>query len=162
VSVTVAPATATVSVGATVQLSAVGRDANGNAAPTTFTWLSSNPAVATVGAAGLVTGVAPSPAPVTITARAPTGVEGSADRHGGAVRLDVITRVTFSTTTNSLPVGFQGQLFATAFSGAGPGDTVPQARTTRVYAAATPALATIDPATGVFTAVGAGRRRASG
>jgi hypothetical protein len=56
-------------------------------------------------------------------------------------------------------VGFQGQLFATAFSGAGAGDTVPQARTTRVYEAATPTLATIDPTTGVFTAVGAGPAR---
>jgi DNA/RNA endonuclease G (NUC1) len=71
----------------------------------------------------------------------------------------VITRVTFTTTSNSFPIGFQAQLFATAFSGANPGDTVPQARTTRRYESATPDLATVDPVTGVITAVGAGAAR---
>src|SRR5207249_1116245 len=67
-SVTVAPATAGVAVGSTVQLTATPKDANGN--PLTgrvVTWQSSNSAIASVNGSGLVSGVA-SGGPVTITA----------------------------------------------------------------------------------------------
>ena len=159
VRVTITPATAAVSVGSAVQLTARGTDVAGNASPTTFTWATSDPAVATVNSAGLVTGVAASPTPVTISATSANGVTGTATVTVNPPGATTITRVTFSTTTSSLPVGFQGQLFATAFSGPGAGDTVPQARTARVYASATPDLAAIDPVTGVFTATGAGAAR---
>ena len=76
-SVTVTPATASVAVGATVQLTATPKDANGN--PLTgrvITWSSSNTAIATVSGSGLVTGVAAG-GPVTITATS-EGRSGSA------------------------------------------------------------------------------------
>ena len=67
-SVAVTPATATVQVGQTVQLTATAKDASGNVLPgRTVTWASSNTAVATVSGSGLVTGVAAG-GPVTITA----------------------------------------------------------------------------------------------
>src|SRR5207253_76070 len=66
--VTVAPATATVQVGQTVQLTATTKDANGNVLTgRTVTWATSNAALATVNGSGLVTGVAAG-GPITITA----------------------------------------------------------------------------------------------
>ncbi len=67
-SVTVAPASASVAVGATLQLTATPKDANGN--PLTgrvVTWQSSNNTIAGVNGSGLVSGVAAG-GPVTITA----------------------------------------------------------------------------------------------
>jgi uncharacterized protein YjdB/PKD repeat protein len=67
-SVTVTPASASILAGATQQLTATPRDADGN--PLTgrvVTWSSSNPAIATVDASGLVTAVTGG-GPVTITA----------------------------------------------------------------------------------------------
>src|SRR6266481_5024453 len=67
-SVTVAPASASVAVGGTVQLTATPKDANGN--PLTgrvITWQSSDNTIASVNGSGLVTGVAAG-GPVTITA----------------------------------------------------------------------------------------------
>src|SRR5207253_2984007 len=56
-SVTVTPASTSLMVGGKVQLAVVAKDANGNAlSGQTFSWSSSNPAIATVSASGLVTG----------------------------------------------------------------------------------------------------------
>ena len=66
--VMVSPATAELDVGETVQLTAVVRDQNSNVmAGAAVTWTSSETSVATVDAAGLVTGVSAG-GPVTITA----------------------------------------------------------------------------------------------
>ncbi len=67
-SVVVTPATASVAVAGTVQFSAQGYDAGGLAVPSTFTWSSSNTAVATVNASGLATGVTAGTALVRATA----------------------------------------------------------------------------------------------
>src|SRR3989449_1971443 len=76
-SVAVSPASATVSVGATQQLGAVLKDASGNVLTgRTVTWASSNSAVATVSASGLVTGVAAGSA--TITAASEGRIGGAA------------------------------------------------------------------------------------
>jgi uncharacterized protein YjdB len=75
--VAVSPASATLNVGATSQLGAQARDANGAAmSGVTFTWSSSNTAVATVSNSGLVTAVGAGSA--TIRATAPNSVQGSA------------------------------------------------------------------------------------
>ena len=76
-SVTVSPSSASVLVGATVQLGATPKDANGNTlAGRAITWASSNPAVATVTATGgLVTGVGSGTASITATSE---GTNGSA------------------------------------------------------------------------------------
>jgi DNA/RNA endonuclease G (NUC1)/uncharacterized protein YjdB len=76
VSVGVTPPTVTVQVDNTVSLAASALDANGQASPTTYTWSSSNDAVATVSATGIVTGIAVGGA--TITATSANGIAGTA------------------------------------------------------------------------------------
>jgi DNA/RNA endonuclease G (NUC1) len=78
--VSVAPPSATLTVGASTTLSATARDAMSapiNNVP--FTWTSTNPSVVTVSAAGVVTAVAEGDANVVATA--PNGVAGSAAIH---------------------------------------------------------------------------------
>src|SRR5438132_13339816 len=73
-SVTVSPASATVQVGLTVQLTATPKDANGN--PLTgraVTWSSSNTSVAGVDGNGLVTGGTAGSATITATSEAQSG-----------------------------------------------------------------------------------------
>jgi uncharacterized protein YjdB len=73
-SVTVSPAPASVTVGQSVQLTATPKDANGN--PLTgrvVTWTTSNAAVATVSAGGLVSGLVVGAATITATSEGRTG-----------------------------------------------------------------------------------------
>ena len=73
-SVEVAPTTASISVGGTVQLSATAKDAAGQ--PLTgraFTWASNAPTIAQVSAGGLVTGMAEGPATITATSEGQSG-----------------------------------------------------------------------------------------
>ena len=73
-SVTVAPASATVSAGSSVQLTATTKDANGNTLTgRTVTWQSSNTAAATVNGSGLVTGIAAGSATITATSEGQSG-----------------------------------------------------------------------------------------
>jgi uncharacterized protein YjdB len=73
-SVTVTPASATVTVGQTAQFSAVVKDANGNILTgRTVTWTSDNAAVALVSASGLVTGLALGSATMTATSEGRSG-----------------------------------------------------------------------------------------
>ena len=73
--VTVTPTTAGVVAGQTVQLTATPRDAGGTPlGGRTVTWASSNTAVATVSATGLVTGVAPGSTVITATSESASGV----------------------------------------------------------------------------------------
>ncbi len=72
-SITIAPADATAQVGGTVQLTATLKDANGNVLTgRTITWASLAPAIATVSAAGLITGVSAGTAAITASADAQT------------------------------------------------------------------------------------------
>src|SRR5436190_12030719 len=81
-SVAVSPATASVGVGQTVQLTATPRDASGNAlSGRVVTWASSAPAVAAVNGSGLVTGVAAGAATLTATSEGQSG--------GAAVEMKV-------------------------------------------------------------------------
>ena len=67
-SVDLTPPSATVQVGQTVQLTAIPRDANGNAlSDRTVTWTSSNTSVAAVSPTGLVTGLVAGSATITAT-----------------------------------------------------------------------------------------------
>src|SRR5207247_3052981 len=73
-SVTVNPASASVQVGQTVQLTATPRDANGNQLPgRTVTWASTNTTVATVNGQGLVTTKAVGSATITATSEGQSG-----------------------------------------------------------------------------------------
>ena len=73
-SVTVTPATASVAVGQTVQLTATLRDANGNVlSGRTVLWTSDNAVAATVDGTGLVSGVSAGPAVITATSEGKSG-----------------------------------------------------------------------------------------
>ncbi len=73
-STTVAPASATIPAGGTTQLSATFRDRRGRLVPdAVFLWASANPAVATVSATGLVTGVAAGSVAITATRNGAVG-----------------------------------------------------------------------------------------
>jgi len=73
-SVTVAPASTDVFVGAVAQLTATPKDASGNPlVGRVVTWQSSNPGIATVNATGLVTGIAQGSATVTATSEGKNG-----------------------------------------------------------------------------------------
>ena len=75
-SVVISPATATLLLGASLQLSATVKDSAGNVlSGRTVTWTSSAPAVASVSASGLVSGLAAGTAPITATSG---GVSGAA------------------------------------------------------------------------------------
>ena len=75
-SVSVSPASATLRIGQTVQLTATPKDANGNPLTgRTITWGSSNTAVATVTGSGLVTGVVAGSATITATREGQSGAE---------------------------------------------------------------------------------------
>jgi hypothetical protein len=68
-SVAVAPGAVTlVSLGGSMQLSATARNAGGTTVPATFTWISSNPSIATVNATGSATAVSNGTASITATA----------------------------------------------------------------------------------------------
>ena len=72
--VEVAPATATLASGGTVQLTATAKDANGQPlSGRTITWATSAPLVATVSATGLVTGAAVGSATISATSEGKTG-----------------------------------------------------------------------------------------
>src|SRR6266516_2358857 len=73
VSVTVSPAAASVQVATTAQLTAILKDANGLPTSGSVTWTTSNGAVASVSASGLVTGLVVGTATVTATSGGHTG-----------------------------------------------------------------------------------------
>jgi uncharacterized protein YjdB len=73
-SVSVSPPTASLLVGATVQLSATTRDANNNVLTgRVVTWASANPGIASVSSTGLVTGVGAGSTTITATSETKTG-----------------------------------------------------------------------------------------
>ena len=90
-SVTVSPAPATVAVGQTVQLTATPKDASGTPLQgQTITWATSNSAVATVSASGLVTGAAAGSVTITASCGGQSGtaaVTVTASSGGGTILL---------------------------------------------------------------------------
>ena len=107
--VTVTPNPTTVAVGSTRAFTATGKDAAGVTVTTTFTWVSSDPTVATINpTTGIATGVLPGT--TTITATAASGVAGTATLTVSAA--GEIATVTVGGAT--IPVGFQTQVFGTA------------------------------------------------
>ena len=94
-SVIVSPATATVVVGGPQLFTATALDAaNQPIAGVTFTWSSGAPAVATVSASGLATGVTPGDAQITATA--PNAIAGTAQLHVDAAPLPGLPGTRFS------------------------------------------------------------------
>src|SRR5437879_2606196 len=113
-SVAVSPAAATMSMGATQQLSASPKDAAGNVLTgRVITWTSSNTAIATVSATGLVTGVAAGTATITVTS------EGQSGTASVAVANVPVASVTVSPTAPNMYLGGTVQLTATPKDAAG-------------------------------------------
>ena len=145
-SVTVAPASAGIYVGQTVQLTATPKDANGN--PLTgrvVTWSSSNTGVATVNGSGLVSAVGAGS--VTITATS----EGQSGTATVAVTLVPVATVTVAPAAPSVNVGQTVQLTATLRDSAGntlTGRTI-------TWTSSSTATATVN-ASGLATGVAAG------
>jgi uncharacterized protein YjdB len=145
-SVTVSPASASVTVGATTQLTATPKDANGTVlSGRVVTWATSNAAVATVSASGLVTGVAAGSATITATS------EGQSGTSAITVTSVPVASVTVSPATASITVGATTQLTAT------PKDANGTALSGRVvtWATSNAAVATVS-ASGLVTGVAAG------
>jgi uncharacterized protein YjdB len=107
-SVTVSPATTSVTVGLTTPLTAVVRDANGLVVTGRLvTWTSSNTAAATVSATGVVTGVALGSATITATS------EGKFGTSAVTVVAVAVGSVTVAPATVSVNEGLTTQLVAT-------------------------------------------------
>jgi endonuclease G len=119
----------------------------------TITWSSSDAAIATVDGTGKVTGVLASPTAVSITA---TAVAGGITRSAVAsilVNVPAINWIDISSSSVSLPPGFQTQLFATARVASG-GTIIPA---TFTFEGVDPAIATVQTVqnTGIVTGVAA-------
>ena len=116
-SIEVAPATATLGVGATTQLVATARDAAGAAVPATFTWSSSNPSAVGVTLSGLATAIAAGTADVSATA---SGISGrSTITVSGVPSGAPVASITITPTSGSLAVGQSLQFVATTRDAAG-------------------------------------------
>jgi uncharacterized protein YjdB len=147
--VEVSPATATLTaLGATRQFTALARDANGHTVPgAIFTWSSMVPSVGTVdGATGVATATGNGATTITATAES---VSGSAS----LVVDQVVTAVEMSPGAATLTALGATQAFSALGRDAN-GHDVPDAAF--AWESGDPAVATVDPATGVATAAGAG------
>ena len=112
--VEITPATASVNVGSTVQLTAVARDAAGNVlGGRAISWASSSDAIATVDANGAVRGIAVGGATITATSE---GVSGTA---AVTVTLVPVASVAVTPATASVLVGASAQLAASVRDAAG-------------------------------------------
>ncbi|HYT84527.1 MAG TPA: Ig-like domain-containing protein [Gemmatimonadales bacterium] len=148
-SIDVSPGTATLdALGLTRQFTATARDANGNAIlGQSFSWASSAPGVATAApATGLVTAIGNGPTTITATAG---GVTGSAQ----LLVAQVVSSVNVSPATAALgALGLSQQFGAVARDAKG--NAVPGQAFS--WTSLAPGVATVDPATGLATALANG------
>jgi len=116
-SVTVSPASASILVGATVQLSPVTKDSAGNTLTgQTVTWASGDTAVATVSASGLVSGAAAGLVTITATSG---GQSAAATVTVSNAPVASVASVVISPATATVLLGASLQLSATLKDGAG-------------------------------------------
>jgi uncharacterized protein YjdB len=146
--VTVGPTGQTIRQEGAVQLTATTVDQSGaTVTGRAVTWASLNPAIATVSSTGLVAGVADGTTTITATSEGVTGqvtitVSGS----------PVVATVTVSPAAPFMAIGTQQTLTATAKAGSG--TTIGTA--IFAWTSSNPAVATVDPATGVVNVLAAG------
>ena len=144
----------TVFAGATLTLTATPQDAaNKPIATANIAWSSDHPEIATVNNSGVVTGVAASAQPATITATATdNGITKSASQQV-TVKVPEIHWIDVSSSASNFPPGFQAQLFATARVASG--GTIVAANFT--FEALDPTIATVALVqnTGIITGVSA-------
>ena len=145
-SVVVTPASASLQVGGTAQLSATASDANGNAlADRPIAWTSSNDAVASVSASGLVTAKTAGTATITATS------EGRSGTASVTVTNVPVATVAVTPATSTLAIGGTAQLTATLRDANG--NTLTGRTTT--WSSSNTTAATVS-ATGLVTARAAG------
>jgi uncharacterized protein YjdB len=145
-SVAVTPATATITVGQSQQLSATAKDASANVlSGRTTTWSSSNTTVATVSSVGLVTAAAAGTSTISAT------VDGVSGTTVVTVTPVPVATVTLTPSSSSLTVGQTQQLSATAKDAS---SNILGGRTVTWSSSAT-SIATVSSA-GLVTAVAAG------
>jgi uncharacterized protein YjdB len=109
--VSVSPATPSVQAGTTIQLSAVVRDGNGNILTgRAVTWVSSNSAVATVSASGLVSGITAGSSTITATSGSASGTAALTVTAAPPVP---VASITVSPATANIAIGQTQQLSAT-------------------------------------------------
>src|SRR3989441_567611 len=145
-SVTVSPATASLQVGQTVQLTATPQDASGSPlSGRVVTWVSSNPAAATVSASGVVTGVAVGAATITATS------EGQNGTSSVTIALIPVASVSLSPGSATVVTGNTVQLTATPQDANG----APLSGRVVTWASSNPAAATVS-ASGLVTGVAVG------
>jgi uncharacterized protein YjdB len=144
--VTVTPASASLVVSTTRQLTATTKDANGVVLTGRAVTWSSNNAAATVDANGLVSGVSAGAATITATS------EGKAATSLITVTLVPVAVVTVSPTSASLSTGGTQQFAATTTDA----NNNPLAGRAVTWSSSNTAIATIDANTGLLTAVAPG------
>src|SRR5437879_6284477 len=145
-SVAVNPATASVQVGQTAQLTATPQDASGNPlSGRVVTWASSNTAIATVNASGLVSAVAAGSATITATS------EGKSGSAAVTVTTVPVAAVAVTPASLSVQVGQTAQLTATPQDANGN----PLSGRTVTWTSSNQAVATVN-ATGLVTGAAAG------
>src|SRR5205823_6204719 len=113
-SLAISPATTSIPVGQTLQLTATPKDsAGGTLTGRMVTWTSGNPSVATISGSGLVAGVTAGSATITATS------EGKSSTAALTVTTVPVASVAISPATTSLTVGQTVQLTATPKDSAG-------------------------------------------
>ncbi|MCU1313738.1 MAG: Ig-like, group 2 [Acidobacteriaceae bacterium] len=147
-SIAVTPATATVQLGAKQQFSATATYSDGSTAnvSTNATWASATPAVATVSAAGLATGLTAGTTAVTATV---SGVTGTATL---TVAARTVTGIAVTPATASVGAGAMQPFIAIATYS---DQTTTNVTATATWTSANPALATVNAA-GMATGVAPG------
>jgi len=152
VSVVLSPNPGSVSLGGTLALSAEALDADGLLVSPALTWTAGDGSVASVDTNGVVSAVGIGA--TTVTATAGNGVAGTTTVN---VAPAVIAWLDVSSSSTSMPPGFQTQLFATARTGSG-GLVVPA---TFTFEALNPDTATVAPVenSAIVTGVSPGRAR---
>src|SRR5437667_8259930 len=144
--VAVSPATVSVRVGATVQLTATPKDAGGNPlSGRVVTWASSNTAVATVSGTGLVTGLAAGAVTITATSEFKSGTAGV------TVTIAPVASVAVRPAAASVRVGATVQLTATPKDASGN----PLSGRVVTWASSNTAVATVN-GSGLVSGVAAG------
>lgn len=148
-SLAVTPTTASTSIGGTQAFTAVARDAAGNVlSGQSMTWSSTAPAVATVTAAGVATGVAAGSTTIRVTSGSVTG---AATLTVAAGTPSPVASITLSPTSASVSVG-QTRAFVATLRDAS-GNTL--SGRTITWSSTAPAIASVSSA-GVATALMAG------
>ncbi len=155
--VSLAPASSSISVGSTTQLAASLLDQNGATytATTTSSWLSDSPAIATVDSAGLVTGISAGTSTISVSVTDGTStVSGTSNITvtTPASPASALTSMAITPASSSISVGSTTQLTASLFDQNGATYT---ATTTVTWSSADNAVCTVD-ASGLVAGVSAG------